>query len=57
MKIIRVSGCHECDKKKMLSEGRYCSSLPSSTPIINKYIEEYIASQTVHPDCPLEEEK
>ncbi len=58
-KIIKVSGCHECDNKKKhtrdtpFGEERryYCPKWGC------KQVEWYITNKTLPVNCPLEEEK
>jgi hypothetical protein len=58
MKQIKTSGCHECDKPK--TSWVSCKSIwiddehegwKSGYADINNYI----ASETIHPDCPLDD--
>ncbi len=66
MKIIKVSGCHDCDgyaKQQIarISGDTYwiCSNTKAKTTKWSKlpfYIDEYIKAKTLPDNCPLEED-
>ncbi len=49
MRIIRVTGCHDCDKKKESRAGWKC-------PILNIMVTKYFRDESLPDNCPLEKE-
>jgi hypothetical protein len=48
MKQIKISGCHECDK-------RHTSCGIWLIVHAVDWVESYVDSETIHPDCPLDD--
>lgn len=52
MKYIKVTGCHDCDKK-YANTGTWMCKHPQSKDCMD--IDIYIDSKSIHPDCPLDD--